>query len=328
MTATRSGCSNRPWKALRNIGGEPVTIDFSPFQRAAELLYSGPWVAERLAAVGPFLNDHPGSVHPVVAQILAGGSGYSAVDTFRAMYELEKLRRVTEANWDDIDVLVLPTTGTTYTIEQIEADPIALNANLGRYTNFVNLLDLAAVALPAGFRRNGLPFGISFIGKAFSDYALLSLGARFSGNGAAPEESPGCVAIAVVGAHLSGQPLNRQLTSRGGRLAKTTTTLPGYRLYALSGTVPPKPGLVRDESFEGPGIEVEVWSVPENEFGGFVAEVPPPLGIGTAAMADGKSVKCFICEPWAVAGSLEISHYGGWRRYLASAVIPGTETRE
>jgi allophanate hydrolase len=228
---------------------------------------------------------------------------------------LRELRRRSDGEWLKMDVMVLPTAGTIYTHEAVAAEPFKLNANLGYYTNFVNLLDLAAVAAPAGFRTNGLPFGVSFIGPAFSDDALLSLADSYHRN-VAPSTPPGCVAVAVVGAHLSGQPLNWQLTSRGARLMKTCRTAPGYRLYALDGTVPPKPGLVRDLEFAGEGIEVEVWAVPEDRFGGFVAAVPAPLGIGSATLDSGEVVKCFICEGYAIEKATEITSFGGWRNYL------------
>jgi len=215
-----------------------------------------------------------------------------------------------------VDVLALPTTGTIYTHEAVAADPVRLNTNLGYYTNFVNLLDLAAVAVPAGFRPNGLPFGISIIGPAFTDRGLLALAGRYL-HEAIDETVPGCIAVAVLGAHLTGQPLNWQLTERGARLLTTCRTRPDYRFYALEGAIP-KPGLVRDEGFAGPGIEVEVWAVPEDQFGSFVAAVPPPLGIGNAVLDDGATVKCFICEPYAIAGAREITAFGGWRKYLES----------
>jgi allophanate hydrolase len=299
------------WKAIggvEKLGGEKVEIDYSIFRAAAELLYSGPWVAERLAAIEPFIETHLEEMDPVVGKIISGAAKYKATDAFKAEYRLRELRRASEAEWKRMDVLVLPTTPTIYTHEAIAGDPIALNSKLGYYTNFVNLLDLAAVAVPAGMRTNGLPFGISFIGPAFSDEALLALA------GASVPHQPGCVQLAVVGAHLSGQPLNWQLTERGARLVRTCRTAPGYRLYALDR----KPGLVRDPQFEGPGIEVEVWAVPEDQFGSFVAAVPPPLGIGNAILEDGQNVKCFICEPYAVAGAAEITGYGGWRKYLAA----------
>jgi allophanate hydrolase len=306
------------WSAvqkLEGLGGEPVEIDYSIFREAAALLYSGPWLAERLAAVGDFIYTHAGQMETIVRNIILGARGHSAVDAFQADYKLRELRRASEPDWRRMDVMVLPTTGTTYTHEAVEADPVELNTNLGYYTNFVNLLDLAAVSVPAGFRTNGLPFGISFIGPASSDDALLSL-ADFYHSGVAPGAPPGCISIAVVGAHLTGQPLNWQLTDRGARLMKTCRTAAGYRLYALAGTVPPKPGLVRDPTFEGPGIEVEVWAVPEDRFGGFVAAVPAPLGIGSATLDNGDVVKCFVCEGYAIEGATEITSFGGWRNYL------------
>ncbi|MCC6538577.1 MAG: allophanate hydrolase [Bryobacterales bacterium] len=302
---------------LRTLGGEAVEIDYAPFLAAAQLLYQGPWVAERLAALEPFMKDRAGAVHPVVRQIISGAARYSAVDTYRAMYRLEELKRAAAAEWTRMDVLVLPTTGATYTIEAVEADPVQLNTNLGYYTNFVNLMDLAAVAVPAGFRSTGLPFGISLIGPACSDEALLSLADRFH-RGARATATPGCVPVAVLGAHLAGQPLNHQLTSRGARLVKTCRTAAHYRFYALRSTQPPKPGLVMEPGFSGPGIEVEIWAVPEDAFGSFVAEVPPPLAIGNAQLDTGEWVKCFVCEPHAVAGSTEITGLGGWRAYLAT----------
>jgi allophanate hydrolase len=297
--------------AIERMGGDRVEIDFALFRDAASLLYSGPWVAERLAAVGDVATD------PTVAKIISGGAKYSAVDAFKAEYRLRDLQRATQAEWTRMDTLVLPTTGTIYTHEAIAADPVALNTNLGYYTNFVNLLDLAAVAVPAGTRTTGLPFGISFIGPAFTDEALLSLAGRFTGAPIELEHAhPGCVLVAVVGAHLTGQPLNWQLTERGARCVRTCRTARDYRLYALTGTMPPKPGLVREPGFEGPGIEVEVWAVPEDKFGSFVAAVPPPLGIGNAVLDDGETVKCFVCEPYAIAGAAEITRFGGWRNYV------------
>ena len=311
---------------LEQIGGEKAEIDFSSFRAAAELLYAGPWVAERLAAIRKFVENNADKMNPVVREIILGAKRYSAVDAFEAEYRLRELRRATESEWRHMDVLALPTTGTMYTHEEVAADPVRLNSNLGYYTNFVNLLDLAAVAAPAGFRSNGLPFGISLIGPAFSDEALLSLADRahrLRGDIRDPalqvaDCPPGCVAVAVVGAHLRGQPLNWQLTERGARLLKTTRTDKGYRLYALQGTQPAKPGLVRETGFEGSGIEVEVWAIPEDQFGGFVAGVAPPLAIGSATLESGEIVKSFVCEPYAIAGAVEITRFGGWRAYLAS----------
>ena len=292
------------------LGGTPVEIDFAPFRAAADLLYSGPWVAERLAAIEDFFHAHAEAMDPTVRAIIGGAARYTAVDTYRAMYRLAELKKRTESQWACMDVMLLPTTGTTYTIDQVRTDPLKLNSNLGYYTNFVNLLDLAALAIPAGFRPNGLPFGVSLIGPAGSDAALLMLADQQY-----PDTPPGCVAVAVLGAHLTGQPLNWQLTQRGARLMKTCRTAPGYRFYALSGTVPAKPGLVRAPGFDGPGIEVEVWAMPEQNFGGFVAAIPPPLTIGSATLDDGSVVKCFLCEPYAIASAEEITVLGGWRAY-------------
>ncbi|MCU1258637.1 MAG: Amidase [Bryobacterales bacterium] len=323
----------RAEERLAELGGTRVEIDFALFRAVAELLYSGPWVAERLAAIREFFELHEAEMDPTVRAILGGSTGYSAVDAYRAIYRLAELRQKSEAEWRRMDVMLLPTTGTTYKIEEVRAEPIKLNANLGFYTNFVNLLDLAAVAVPAGFRSNGLPFGVSLIGRAWTDSALLTLGDRLhragsselGGTKKALQETPamtagtppGCVLVAVLGAHLTGQPLNWQLRERGARLVRTCRTARGYRFYALSGTSPAKPGLVRDQLMDGPGIEVEVWAVPEARFGGFVAAIPPPLSIGSAELEDGEVVKCFLCEPYAIGSAEEITELGGWRAYLA-----------
>jgi allophanate hydrolase len=317
---------------LEQLGGTKVEIDFSIFRAVAELLYSGPWVAERLAAILPFFESHSEEMNPVVAGIIGGARRYSAVDAFEAEYRLRTLRLASEREWQRMDVLVLPSAPTIYTHEEIAADPVRLNTNLGYYTNFVNLLDQAAVAAPGGFRSNGLPFGITFIGPAFTDEALLAHADRFHRShayvagpvvdlGSCP---PGCIAVAVVGAHLSGQPLNWQLTERRARLLKATRTLPCYRFYALPGTQPPKPGLLREEGFRGPGIELEVWAIPENEFGSFVAAVPPPLAIGSATLEGGETVKCFLCEPYGLSGATEITQFGSWRAFLASQSVPAS----
>ncbi len=291
---------------LEAAGGQRVEFDYTPFRETAELLYSGPWVAERYVAVGGFIEGHRDDVHPVVRDIILGAKKYSATDSFLAMYKLETLRATTAKVWADVDLLLLPTTGTTYKIADVIADPVKLNSNLGFYTNFVNLLDLAALSIPAGFRPNGLPFGVSLIAPAHTDWALLDLAARL-------EE----VRLTVVGAHLGGQPLNKQLTERGARLIKTCKTSKDYRLYALANTAPPKPGLVREPGFDGPGIEVEVWAMPTDKLGGFLALIPQPLGLGSLKLDDGTTAIGFICEPAGLNGATEITSLGGWRNYLA-----------
>jgi allophanate hydrolase len=257
----------------------------------------------------------------VVGAIIRESGAYSAVDAFRAEDRLEELKRAAEAEWVSMDVLLLPTTGTIYTKQAVEAEPVQLNTNLGFYTNFVNLMDLTAVAAPAGVRPNGLPFGVSFVGPAFSDVALIILGERFLGErSVAPRNPTGCVSVVVVGAHLTGQPLNQQLVERGARFVRACRTAPNYRLFALPSTTPPKPGLVRTRDDAGPGIDVEVWSMPEDRFGGFVERVPPPLAIGTVELETGEWVTGFLCEPLAVVGAQDITHFGGWRQYRASVL--------
>lgn len=322
---------------LRALGGVAVEIDYAPFRDTADLLYSGPWVAERLAAITPFAQEHPEALHPVTAGIITAASRFSAVDTFRAFYRLEELRRAAAPTWDKIDVLLLPTTPTIYTHADLAAEPVLNNTRLGTYTNFVNLLDLCGVAVPAGFRADGLPLGVTLLSPAFTDTAVLTLGARLHAAlggklggtetplapcafPAVPTAPATMIDLAVVGAHLSGQPLNHQLTSRGATLVGTTRTAADYRFYALANTTPPKPGLVREPGFAGPGVEVEVWRLSPAAFGAFTAEVPAPLAIGNLVLADGATVKGFVCEPAALAGSAEITSFGGWRAYLASKI--------
>ena len=318
---------------LRACGGEPVEFDFTPFSQAAALLYRGPWVAERRWAIGEFFDKHGDKIHPVIREIIAGASKFDAVAAFDAQYRLQAYAQQTRKTFSELDVLLLPTTGTIYRIEEVLADPIRLNSNLGHYTNFANLLDLAAIALPAGFREsNHLPFGVTLIGPAFSDNALLALGARFhaavggnigvtsakiSEQPLPAKKHPGTL-LAVVGAHLRGQPLNHQLTSRRAQFVRQTRTSPHYRLYALPNTQPPKPGLRRVAEKLPQGIEIEVWALEDAAFGSFVAEVPPPLGIGSLELEDGGSVKGFLCEPIALEGAQDITHFGGWRAYRQS----------
>ncbi len=293
-------------------GATLVEFDYSPFRETANLLYSGPWVAERLAAIEAFALAHEAEMDPVVAKIVLGARQYSAVDSFRALYRLGDLRRATEGVWTHIDAMLLPTTGTIFTHQEIAAEPFARNTQLGYYTNFVNLLDLSALAIPAGFRPNGLPFGVTLIAPAMAEAALTATALAQS------VPAPGFIDVAVLGAHLSGQPLNHQLTSRGAWLKESARTAPPYRFYALANSVPAKPGLVREPGFSGPGIELEIWSIPEAEFGGFVAAIPKPLGIGTVELSDGREVKCFLAETYALAGAADITALGGWRAYLAS----------
>jgi allophanate hydrolase len=330
-------CYREAIASLTELGGTPVEFDYGPFLKVATLLYKGPWVAERLAALRSFLAGNPETVDPTVESIVRGAERFSAADMFEAAYTLQGLKKECGAVWEKVDFLMLPTAPTQYTIDQVKAAPIELNSNLGYYTNFVNLLDLAAVAIPAGFKTNSLPFGVSLIGKAFTDEGLLQiadrlhrgLAVKLGGSSrklsetpkiALPDSPPGCIPIAVVGAHLAGQPLNWQLTQRKARLLTRTRTDGDYRLYALANTNPPKPGLVFTPGLNGTGIEVEVWAIPEETVGGFLNGIPPPLVLGTVRLADGSAVKGFLCEPAGIEGAQEITHLGGWRRFVAQKV--------
>ncbi len=301
-------------------------IDLTPFHRAAELLYAGPFVAERYASVGSFVASRPESdLDPTVREIILGAEKYSAVDLFNAEYQLQELRRTVNKIFENIDALLLPTAPSIYRIEEVRRNPIQLNSRLGTYTNFVNLLDLCAIAVPAGLRDDGLPFGVTLMAPAFSDAKLLRLAHWWEGSPSGNYlQQVTCIQLAVVGAHLAGQPLNHQLTSRGASLVRTTTTAPKYRFFALANTTPPKPALLRVAEPQPNGIEVlngievEVWQLTKEAFGSFVAEIPPPMGIGNLELADGSIVKGFICEPYALQEAKEITTLGGWRNYLKS----------
>jgi allophanate hydrolase len=325
---------------LKTQGGAPVEMEYAPFREAAALLYDGPFVAERFAAIEKFFEAHADAMDPYVRQIIGKGRSLSAVDAFRGEYALRGIARAAARQWTNFDVMLLPTAPTIFTVDQMAEDPIGNNSRLGLYTNFVNLLDYAAIAVPAGFRvANQLPFGVTLIGPAFSDFDLAVIADRLHralgqgvgcAVGAAAEPpvstvakpSGGRVAIAVAGAHLAGLPLNRELTDLGANFMEKTRTAPSYRLIALNGTTPPKPGLVHAPGFEGPGIEVELWSLTERSFGRFVAGVPAPMGIGKIRLASGAVVPGFLCEVFALEGGDDITAFGGWRAYLARGLAP------
>jgi allophanate hydrolase len=298
-------------------------------------LYDGPWVAERTITARSMLASDPGAIHPVTKEIILSGLRPTAIDAFAAFYKLERLRRVADYIFaNQVDALVLPTAPTIYTVKQVLADPIQLNSRLGTYTNFVNLLDLCGLALPAFMTEGHVPFGITLLAPGGDDARLAEIGRVFHADTALPlgalkapqpalaqvSKSPaaGEVALAVVGAHLSGLPLNGELRALGGRLLETTRTAPDYRLYALDGTAPPKPGLLRVDGGKGASIEIEVWALSVESFGRFVAAVPPPLSIGTIKLTDGYGVKGFLLEAAAAAGARDISSFGGWRKFLAA----------
>jgi len=318
---------------LSRLGAKIVEIDIEPFYAAARLLYDGPWVAERYLTVKALVASEPESMHPVTRQVLLAGAHGTAADAFAAYYQLEDLRRVRDHTFRTVDALALPTAPTIYRIEEVLADPIQLNSRLGTYTNFVNLLDLCGLAVPASMREDGTPFGLTLLAPAGEDAALAAIGREFHRAtglplGALKAPQPplakssamvmdGEIPIAVVGAHLSGMPLNGQLREAGGRFIEQSVTAAHYRLYALAGTKPAKPGLLRVKNGAGVAIEVEIWALSESAFGRFVAAVPPPLSIGTLDLDDGRSVKGFLVEAQAVDGARDISSFGGWRAYVA-----------
>jgi allophanate hydrolase len=313
------------------LGARIVEIDVEPLYATARLLYEGPWVAERYLTAKDLLAKAPESILPITRSIIAAGEKASAADAFTAFYKLEGFRRTRNQIFRSVDALMLPTAPTIYSVDDVMADPIALNSNLGTYTNFVNLLDLCGIALPSSI-EDGRPFGITLLAPAGEDSKLAAVGRQFHyatglplGALKAPQPPlaksasvamAGEIAIAVVGAHLSGMPLNDELRAAGGRLLENAKTAPHYRLFALLGTTPPKPGLLRIKDGEGAAIELEIWAMPDAAFGRFVANIPPPLSIGTIALANGEAVKGFLVEPEAIKEARDISSFGGWRKFV------------
>jgi allophanate hydrolase len=329
-----TGAWGRALDHARQLGAELVEVDFEPLLAVAQLLYSGPWVAERYAVVQALLSSDPQALDATVATVIGQATRHAAVDTFRAMYTLRRHQAQLASLWSRVDALLVPTAPRHPTLADLAADPVGANALLGTYTNFVNLLGWSALALPSSVTDTGLPFGVTFIGPAQADAALARWGQRWQAQVAQPLGATGrawsapssalpwpatraTLPIAVVGAHLSGLPLNSQLTERGATLAAATHTAPLYRLYELPGTTPRKPGMVRCGA-GGHAIAVEVWDMPIEHIGSFLALIPQPLGLGTLELADGRRVHGFVCEPIALEGARDISHTGGWRAHLAT----------
>jgi len=320
------------------LGAKPVEFDLEPFYETARLLYEGPWVAERYLVIRDLLASNPDAVHPVTREITLKGEKLSAADTFSALYRLEAMRQISRQTFESIDIMALPTAPTAYTVEQLLANPIELNSRLGTYTNFVNLLDLCGLAVPAAMRNDGIPFGITLLAPANQDAKLASIGRAFHsdtklavGAKAVPqpplaplskEPTANEVAIVAVGAHLSGMALNHELLQLGGRLLQATTTSSDYRLYALKGTTPPKPGMLRVDPGTGAAIAIEVWALSVDAFGKFVAGIPAPLSIGTVKLADGSAAKGFLVEATAVHDARDITSFGGWRAFMAAPAEP------
>lgn len=309
---------------------ELVEIDYQPFDEAAKLLYEGPWVSERYIATQPLIDENPEVIFPVVRDIIEPGGKPKATELFKAQYRLSALKQVCDQQLADVDCLLTPTAGRCFTIEEMLAEPILRNSQLGFYTNYMNLLDMSSVAVPTQIATSGLPFGVTLVSTAFSDRKLLSIAKRFQklfklnmgastmlldSEVAGPVPNPERIDVLVCGAHLSGCPLNWQLVERGAVLKSVTQTAPVYKMYALAGGPPFRPGLIMDES-EGAAIDVEIWSMPSEQFGSFVNGIPAPLGIGKVKVADGSIVSGFICEPYGIDGAEDITQLGGWRAYL------------
>jgi allophanate hydrolase len=322
-------------KLLKELGAELVEINMAPFREVAALLYEGPWVAERYAAIGSFISKHPREVYPVTRRIIDKAKTFSAADMFAGLYRLEALKRATGPVWRGIDALAVPTAPCAPTLKEVAADPIGPNSMLGTYTNFVNLLDLAAMAVPGPMRKDGIPAGITFIGPRGRDAALAGLArafhaahpsATFGATGRPlpplaplPAAAPtGTIELVVVGAHLSGMALNHELRALGATFLRAVATEPTYELYALSGGPPARPGLIRVAAGTGHAIATEVWALPAEGFGRFVSGIPAPLGIGTLLLADGSRPKGFLCEAEAIRGARHISSFGGWRAFVAA----------
>lgn len=316
--------------ALADSGVNLVEIDYSPFDEVARLLYEGPWVAERYIATLPLIEEQPEAVFPVVRDIIAPGGQPSAAELFKAQYRLSELQKPCNEQLAKVDALLTPTAGSLFTIDEMLEEPIKRNSELGYYMNFVNLLDLAAVAVPTAITKNGLPFGITLSASAFSDRRLLSIANRLQNQfglslGATATELPTLsttqvartdwMDLAVCGAHLEGMPLNFQLLDRGAYLVQKTKTADEYKLYAMNEEPVQRPALIKS-SEAGTAIDVEVWRMPSAEFGSFLSGIGSPLGLGKVKLADGNMVCGFIAEANAANDAVDISELGGWRAYV------------
>ena len=314
------------YEALISRLGAVELIDIEPYLEIARLLYDGPWVAERTAALRDWVLNRPDSLHPTTRAILAGGLERRTVDAFDAFHKLATNRRAMSPIWDRIDALVLPTAPTIWRLDEVAAEPVARNSDLGRYTNFVNLMDLAALAIPNGFRGDGMPVGVTLVGPAWSDRRLAEIAEGLlrqaphplGASGVTPVPK-GCLPIVVIGAHMAGLPLNGQLTERGAIPLGPCRTSPDYRFYRLPGT-PARPGLVRVAQ-GGASIAGEVWAVPMAAVGGFLDLIPAPLGLGSVSLSDGRVLKGFLCEAAAVDGAKDITAHGGWRAAMAAGAL-------
>ena len=318
------------------LGGIIVDMDFGPFFEVAAMLYQGAWVAERHAVVQTLLGEDPDALYPVTREIIEQATRFSATDAFRGFYRLQELRRRAGALVDSVHLLCVPSIPTFYSVADVDADPLGPNSRLGTYTNFVNLMDMCGIAVPTTPRADGRPGSVTLLATAARDAQIAGIaralqrrcGAALGATGwdlpdavsPRPEPGPDEIAVAAVGAHMSGLPANRELTGLGARFLYASKTAPIYRLYSLPGGPPFRPGLIRDDS--GSAIALEVWALPAARFGDFMRGIPRPLGIGTLTLETGAEVKGFICEPMGTRGAEDITAFGGWRAFLDSLSAP------
>lgn len=300
----------RAQQQLRQLDVPVELIETDLFAEAASLLYEGPWVAERWAALGSFIESHPGSAFPVTERILRSGAdpAHDAASLFQAQHRLQDYKRRARQLLKD-GVLVMPTAGGTWTREQVRRDPVGANRAMGLYTNHCNLLDLCAIAVPAGDAQADLPFGITAFALSGQETLLATLAERYE-----RLQSEPAALVAVCGLHMRGLPLEKQMKEHGARFIRDDRTAAKYKLVQLR-TQPAKPGLIK-QAEGGSAISLEVWEMPLSRLGSFAAAIPAPLGIGKVELADGTEVTGFVCEGYAEAGSEDITSFGGWRAAL------------
>jgi len=327
---------------IRALGGQIAELDFTLFYDTAEMLYRGVWVAERYIVIEKLLRENPDAVHPVTRQIVEVAKNYDAADTFRSFYRLQEFKHQLQPVIDGVDMLCVPTVPTFFSVADLETDPVGPNSQLGTYTNFVNLLDLCGIAVPTAPRADGRPGSVTLLAPSGQDEKIAAVatalqqrsGAGLGATGWAlpagpvPPETAQAdeIALCVVGAHMSGLPLNHELTHLGGRFLKAARTAETYRLYSLPGGPPARPGLLH--AADGAAIDLEVWALPANKFGEFIQGVPRPLGIGTLLLDDGTEVKGFLCEAHATEHAEDATRFGGWRAYLTHQSSEQMKTKE
>lgn len=316
---------------LENQGYQIIDLDFTPLYDVAEMLYYGAWVAERYTVIEDLLKSNPDAILPVTKKIISLAENLSAADAFKGFYKLKELSRLAEAELDNVDLLCVPTIPTFYTVDDLEADPITPNSNFGTYTNFVNLLDMCGIAVPVPAREDGRPASVTLLANKDQDALIASIATSLEAAGTRklgatdkpfitgfelPESAPETITLAVCGAHMGGLPLNKDLVSRGAKFNSKTISAPNYKFFALAGGPPKRPGMVRCQTGQGSGIEVELWDMPIEQLGSFMATIPAPLGIGSVELSDGSFVKGFLCESAGTDGAEDITQLASWRKFI------------